>query len=257
MLVLAHLSDTHIGHGDASVDRARQAMTYVNGFSALDAVVVTGDIAAQGRPDEYEVARSVFSSRHLVVHCPGNHDDRDAYRRVLLGSDDTGDAGPVNQFHETAGALLVLLDSTVPGELGGELGRDTLGWLRGVLARIAPSKPVVIGLHHPPVPLGSPVMDPIGLADADALAEVVDDHPRVAAVLCGHAHSAAAATFAGRPLRVAPGVVSTLALPWQDAPAFDRSAPVQVAFHILVGDQLVTHYRVVPESVKEDTPIDA
>jgi Icc protein len=254
MPVLAHISDLHLDGEPTSLRRATRTMTYLNHIRELDAIVVTGDIAANGTDAEYRSARTILDSAHPVAHCPGNHDDRAAYRRSFLGGD--GD-GLVNRVWDVSGLLLVLCDSTVPGELAGTLGAGTLDWLDRTLTTVSPGKPAVVGLHHPPVPLASPIMDPIRLTDADGLAEVITGQPRVAAVLCGHAHSAAAATFAGRPLRVASGVISTLGLPWLDAPAFDRQAPVQVAFHVLTGDGgFITHYRVVPETDREDTAID-
>ncbi|MET0492684.1 MAG: hypothetical protein ABW000_06080 [Actinoplanes sp.] len=39
------------------------------------------------------------------------------------------------------------------------------------------------------------------------LAALIAAHPQVAAVLTGHAHTAAASTFAERPLLVAPGAI--------------------------------------------------
>ena len=53
-------------------------------------------------------------------------------------------------------------------------------------------------------------MDPIRLLDGDALAAVIDRHPHVVATLVGHAHTMAATTFAGRPLLIGGGVVSTV-----------------------------------------------
>jgi hypothetical protein len=65
-------------------------------------------------------------------------------------------------------------------------------------------------------------------------------------VLCGHAHTPAATTFAGRPLLVAPGVISTMRLPWESGPDPDLLAPPAVAFHVLGDDRrLTTHYRFV------------
>jgi hypothetical protein len=68
----------------------------------------------------------------------------------------------------------------------------------------------------------------------------------VAAVLTGHAHTAAASTFAGRPLIVGPAVTWTLRMAWEgDAPA-DREQPPGLAYHVLDDDhRLTTHYRVV------------
>ena len=52
-------------------------------------------------------------------------------------------------------------------------------------------------------------------------------------MLTGHFHTAAASTFAGRPLLIAPGVVSTLRLPWEgEGPLVDLRQPPGVAFHV-------------------------
>jgi hypothetical protein len=83
----------------------------------------------------------------------------------------------------------------------------------------------------------------------DRLATVLARHPHVAAVLCGHAHTAAATTFAGLPLLVAPGVASTIRLAIEESDEsgpVDRDAPPAVAVHVLGDDgRLVTHYRPV------------
>ena len=57
----------------------------------------------------------------------------------------------------------------------------------------------------------------------------------------------AASTFAGLPLLVAPGVVSTLRLPWEGRGDIDEDLPPAVAFHVLDDHgRLTTHYRLVP-----------
>jgi 3',5'-cyclic AMP phosphodiesterase CpdA len=83
-------------------------------------------------------------------------------------------------------------------------------------------------------------------SDDPVNAELLANYPQVAAVLCGHAHTPAATTFAGRPLLVAPGVVSTLRLPWESDEDIDESMPPAIAFHVLDDDRrLTTHYRLV------------
>jgi hypothetical protein len=65
-------------------------------------------------------------------------------------------------------------------------------------------------------------------------------------VLCGHAHTPAAATFAGRPVLVAPSITSTLMLPFETDRVMDRDIPPMIAFHLLTEDRrLTTHYRVI------------
>lgn len=246
MIVLAHVSDTHLDGSDRNAERAGRVMTYLNDLPRpLDAVVVTGDIADHGLPAEYEEARKILSSPHRVLTCPGNHDVRRAYREVLLGV--PGGDEPVNEVHRVAGAVIALCDSSIPGRADGLLADETIAWLDGVLADAPGEAPAFVGFHHPPAILHSGFLDPIRQHGAGRLAEVVRRHPRVVALLCGHAHTAAATTFAGRPVLVAPGVVSTLRLPWEHrGDTLDYDLPPAIAFHILDDDwRLTTHYRVV------------
>lgn len=243
MIVFAQLSDTHLDGGQPRAARARAVMaSLAAGRAPLDAVLVTGDIADHGLASEYEQARSVLAGPWPVLFCPGNHDERAAFRRVLLGSE--GDM-PINQVHRMAGAVFVLCDSTIPDHDDGYLTDDTLAWLDTELGA-DPVTPAFVVFHHQPAPLHTETSDVIRLSGEDRLAAVIERHPQVAAVLCGHAHSAAATTFAGRPLLAAPGVVCTSALPWEERDGADFQAPPAVAYHVLGDDgRLTTHYRPI------------
>ncbi|GAA1707077.1 metallophosphoesterase [Fodinicola feengrottensis] len=249
MIVIAHLSDVHIDGDARSVERTRAVMTYLENLAYdLDVVLVTGDIADHGLPSEYEQARKLLTSRHPVLICPGNHDERAAFREHLLGQ--PGSAEPVNQVFEAAGFAVVLCDSSVPGKDDGYLQDETLEWLDGVLAGIPDDRPVLVGFHHPPVPLNTPYVDGIRQYGEQRLADLASRHRNIVAFLCGHAHTPAVTTFASRPLLVAPGVVSTLKFPWesQEGPDdhVDLRLPPSLAFHILDDEgRLTTHYRTV------------
>ncbi|HEX6501107.1 MAG TPA: metallophosphoesterase [Micromonosporaceae bacterium] len=250
MFVLAHLSDIHLDGGPRALDRTRRVMAYLRGLP-IDAILVTGDIADHGAPEEYRQAREVLAADVPVLVLPGNHDAKQPFRTVLLGADGTG---PVDQVRRVGAVTFALCDSTIPRRNEGLLAPQTLTWLRRVIEDA--DGPVFVCLHHPPVPVHHPVVDGIGLTNDADLAELIRDDRRVAAVLCGHAHTAATATFAGRPVRVAPGVVSTLRLPWTMTQPVtmsnlvDLEDPPSVAFHVLGDDgSLTTHYRVAPATV--------
>ncbi|MER5206498.1 metallophosphoesterase [Streptomyces sp. NPDC002825] len=271
MIVIAHVSDVHIDGERRSQDRARAVLRYLEELPYdLAAVLVTGDIADHGAPDEYAVARELLTSRHPLLVCPGNHDDRAAFRKGLLGEQSVAEQSlpergpaaqslpgdfaarpyaPVNQVLRGEGFVIALCDSSVPGEDQGLLEDETIEWLDGVLAATPREVPVLVAFHHPPVPLHTPYVDGIRQFGEERLAALAGRHPHLTAFLAGHAHTAAATTFAGRPLLVAPGVVSALRLPWEnptDHPHVHLGLPPALAFHVLDEDgRLTTHYRTV------------
>ncbi|WP_170318944.1 metallophosphoesterase [Allorhizocola rhizosphaerae] len=244
MIVLAHLSDPHLDGGKRAAARTAQVMHYLNGLPGdVDAIVVTGDLTDNGLPAEREQATALLASpRFPVITCPGNHDGYTPY------------GWPANQVHDLGRFAVVACDSVILGRADGHLGDATLDWLRSSLDGLR-GRPVFVAFHHPPVKLHHPMIDEIRLSAAERVAAVLADHPDVVAVLCGHAHTPAATTFAGRPLLVAPGVKSTLLLPWE-LPAgemnwrstLDLGQPPAVAFHILDDDgRLTTHFRLVTD----------
>ncbi|MEY2231006.1 metallophosphoesterase [Streptomyces sp. BF23-19] len=250
MIVIAHLSDVHLDGDRRAADRTRAVMEYLDGLPHdLDAVLVSGDIADHAADAEYEEAAKLLRSRHPLVVCPGNHDERAAFRRGLLG-EGSPSTEPVDQVLRGEGFVLAVCDSSVPGEHHGFLEESTLAWLNGVLTDTPRAIPVLVAFHHPPVPLHTPYVDEIRQFGEERLAALAERHPHLTAFLCGHAHTAAATTFAGRPVLVAPGVVSTLRLPWEPRTGSDEHVhldePPAVAFHVIGDDgRLTTHYRVV------------
>ncbi|MFD7556527.1 metallophosphoesterase [Streptomyces sp. NPDC059835] len=250
MIVIAHLSDVHIDGGERAAERTRAVMEYLDGLPYdLDAVLVSGDIADEAQDTEYEEAAKLLRSRHPLVMCPGNHDERTGFRRALLG-EESPSAAPVDHVLRGEGFVLAVCDSSVPGEHHGYLEESTMAWLEEVVAGTPRETPVLVAFHHPPVELHAPYVDGIRQFGEERLAALVERHPHVKAFLCGHAHTAAATTFAGRPVLVAPGVVSTIRLPWEGRRGADEwvhlDEPPAVAFHVIGDDgRLTTHYRVV------------
>lgn len=245
MLVLAQVSDTHFNGTSRNADRARAVMDYLHGLpGSVDALLVTGDIADHGELAEYETARDVLATSLPRVLCPGNHDDRTNLRKVLLPAGEPGD-GPVNQLLELDGLVIALADSSVPGKPYGYLDDVTIAWLHSVLAA---GRPTLIGMHHPPAQIGIPYMDEIGLRSPARLAEIVQRHSHVVGIVAGHAHAAAATTFAGVPLLVAPATCNTAVVPIESTaqPPVVLDLPPAVLLHVWEHGRLTTHTRTIP-----------
>ncbi|MER6231096.1 MULTISPECIES: metallophosphoesterase [Streptomyces] len=244
-VLLAQISDLHLDGSERATRRAERVMDHLRALPRpVDAVLVTGDIADHGAEAEYEEAARILAAPFPVLPCPGNHDARPAYRRALLGEEPG--TGPVNRVHHIAGVAILMCDSTVPGRDEGRLDEETLAWIDTTLAELPGGTRSLIAFHQPPVELHHPLPDSCMLERPGDLAALLDAHPRVAAVLTGHAHTAAASAFAGRPLIVGPAVTWTLRMPWEGDHAADRDQPPGLAFHVLDDDgRLTTHYRVV------------
>ena len=245
--LLAQVSDLHLDGGARARERAQGVFRFLRRLPRpVDGVLLTGDIADHGRPEEYDEARQLLSGGPRVLTCPGNHDVRETYRQCLLGGPPS--AAPANQVHDLDGLRVVMCDSSVPGRAEGLLEEETLAWLEEQLLTPGHAPPTIVAFHHPPVRLHSPFIDAIGLQNPEPLANLLSRCRNVVAVLTGHAHTAAATTFAGFPLLVAPGVVSTLRLPWETDVDLDQDLPPAIAFHVLDDDlRLTTHYRFLPE----------
>ncbi|SMH36924.1 Calcineurin-like phosphoesterase [Rathayibacter oskolensis] len=220
--VIAHLSDTHLLAGGAplygrvdTVARLAQAIErLVERGGALDAIVVTGDVADRGEEDAYRRVRAALDPLADRFGCPivwvmGNHDERRAFRRVLLDTDSDSET-PLDQVVDLDGLRVIALDSAVPGYHHGALTDEQLQNLAEELATPA-RLGTVLALHHPPLPTPLGAMTVLELRGMDRLEEVVRGTD-VRAILGGHLHYPTAATFAGAPVFVAGATSYTMDL---------------------------------------------
>lgn len=251
MILVAQVSDTHFDLGARNAERAARVLAHLAGLRTPPAAIVhTGDITDAGKPEQYAQAAQALRTDLPLFVAPGNHDDRAALRADLLGTRPSDD--PLNQVHRVGELTVILLDSSVPGEPGGRLSEETLAWLRAALAD--GDGPVLLGLHHPPVRVHSPIVDAIALADPAPLAAIVAGSTRIAGVLTGHAHSPITAQFGGKPLVTGPSTASVLRGEWElEAPdhVMDYAPDPGYALHVVdrADDgtyRLVTHFRTVP-----------
>ena len=207
-MLLAHLSDPHLSTGALASGPAaalHAALGRVMGLPTCpDAVVITGDLTDHGHPEEYAQLAELLTGIDLPVHlATGNHDAQQEFLAAFAGTAHLGGGEQAHYAVDLPGAVLIVLDSLLPGSGAGRLGPGQLAWLDEVLAQRS-GTPVVLALHHPPVAVGIPFLDAIALTDAPALAEVVTAHPQVTRVVCGHVHRAATAAFAGTVVTTAP-----------------------------------------------------
>lgn len=212
MRTLIHLTDLHVAadgepvHSGPGPLRALDAVLTAVREASVEpaAIIISGDLADAGEAGSYaHVAAALAGVGCPVVCCSGNHDDRAAMRAAGLAPG-TGD-GPVDHVVWLGGLRVLVLDSSRPGLVRGELTDGQLAWAAGELATPAPEGTVVV-LHHAPMP--SPVgLDSTRLHRPERLVRVLGGTD-VRIVLCGHSHHGSAAEVGGLMVWMGPALTS-------------------------------------------------
>jgi Icc protein len=243
---IAHLSDTHLMTGPFAPEPAEGLAQAIGRLLATtprpDCVVITGDLADTGSPQEYAALHAILRRCPVPVHLTtGNHDDPAALLAEFGGTRYLGGGGSLSYAVEYPEATVVAADSRLDGSPAGYLGPDQLAWLdRALGAR--PEVPAFVCLHHPPLPVGIPFLDGMRLRDGTELRDLISRHPHVVRILAGHVHRVISAPFAGTLLTVAPSTYRQSALRMHDAePPGYLAEPTGFLLHLLDGADCVTH----------------
>lgn len=190
-LRIAQITDTHLKaftggkllglDTDYSLDAVVQLVQ--REYAAPDLLLGTGDLADSGAADAYRRLESYFDQVTPVHYwLPGNHDQRETMLEV---------AGAARLPGELRGGgwQILLLDSQLPGEVGGHLGEPELARLEAALEDGArQGLHALLCLHHQPVPVGCDWLDEQMVSDAGRFFAIVDRFPAVRGILWGHVH---------------------------------------------------------------------
>lgn len=217
------LSDTHFStpgnrsHGGFGYDTdAAFAAVFDHAFGASDApgsdcdlVVVTGDVADHGRPDEYQVAVEALGRIDPpTVVVPGNH-DFDVPLRVGVPRPGLG----ADRVLRVGRWLFLFADSNFQGRQVGDdgrlvdrddrieaeaaLGPGEVAWIDEMI-EASDADHVFVWLHHPP---GTPGIYGSPTLDREAT-DLVERHPTIKGFAAGHIHSDPVLDVAGCPVHV-------------------------------------------------------
>ncbi|MGD8591309.1 MAG: phosphodiesterase [Gammaproteobacteria bacterium] len=201
MIHVLQITDTHLftdPAGELYGVNTRQSLTSVlqhkqtSGVKS-DVLLLTGDLSHDETEESYAVLNSFIDPLGIPAYClPGNHDEPAFMVKRLKNTTNNG------ILHTVHGRwLLVLLDSSVPGAVEGQIKEDVLHKLDELLRHHAcdnasgdkdPGKHVLVAVHHNPVKVGSAWMDRIGVQNGEALFDVLCKYHSVKAVICGHIH---------------------------------------------------------------------
>jgi len=167
---VVQLTDTHLCQAKGGTllgldtDQSLQAVIELvqDERPAIDLLLGTGDLADDGAREAYDRLQDYFEE----IPCdsfwlPGNHDDRGKMEAVANSATRLCKEIRVSRWQ------ILMLDSQIPAEVGGELGQAELALF---------------------VAIGCAWLDEQMVADADAFFDVLDRYPGVRGVLWGHVH---------------------------------------------------------------------
>ena len=203
---IIHVADPHLtppGERLFGLDpnaRLSAAIADINAFHRDAALVfIAGDLVNDGKPASYAaLAHALGTLKPPCRLLMGNHDERSAFR-AAFPDHPVDAAGFVQSVCETPEGAFVLLDTLDPGHDSGRLCQARLDWLKGALRALA-GRSVFLAMHHPPAPIGVPVLDRIALVDEEAFAEVIaHSGVNIRHIFCGHVHCLTHGAWRGIP----------------------------------------------------------
>ncbi len=176
-----------IGHLDPDA-RFREGLAHALAqFPEAERIVVTGDLAHHGLPEEYAQLSAALAQCPLPVHLMiGNHDRRASFAAAFPDAPRTPE-GHMQQVIDTGDTRLILLDTVDDGRHEGILCDARLGWLDAALAT-AEGRPTVVFMHHPPMSVGFAAMDAIGLANRAEFLALLKRRASTCQIVAGHVH---------------------------------------------------------------------
>ena len=227
-----HITDTHISpepdfehYGHRTLANLEVVVDAINALTfPFDFVLHSGDVVEDRSEAGYQAAkRSLRRLRAPVYYVAGNHDDADLLCRVLTGRSAAG--GRLDYAWMVNGVQVAVFDTRGVHDPSGTLTGQQLSAVRALCTPDGP--PLVICLHHPPLPLDSPWLDqgwvvPQGVAPTMLLEEgpqflgaIRPARQRIRGVFFGHVHRAYQVVKDGVLFSSAPSVFGQL-LTWPD-----------------------------------------
>ncbi len=152
----------------------------------IDLVLATGDITQDASEKAYKnFIKTIASLDAPFRWIPGNHDNATVMTRMAEGTDASDKTVQINNW------LIVLLDSSIIGQVHGKLAMKEINFLTSVLRAAEKDDSIehcLITMHHNPVPGNSAWMKDIGLENGKDFFEAITISNKVRCILYGHIH---------------------------------------------------------------------
>jgi 3',5'-cyclic AMP phosphodiesterase CpdA len=208
---------------------------------APDAVVVKGDLTANGTVEEYEQFLACYTPAlgPCLHHVRGNHD---SYHGGTYAATPT-------QLVEVPGARLAILDTSIPLSATGQVTAAQLSWLGDVAADAArDGVPLLVFGHHHPWDPSSPKREPgyfgINPDDSERLVEVAAAHASIVGYFAGHTHRNRVRHFR-----------ATGAVPWVEVACVKDFPGAWAEYRVFEGGVLQVVHRIAAPDALEWTEL--
>ncbi len=188
---LIQLTDTHIFSSEGkdfdginTLDSLKQVIKHVQvQHWPPDAILMTGDLVHEPLAGAYQRLLAVIQELKIPIAClAGNHDVQELMQQILNTENITTTKSVYfNNWH------VLMLNTFLANTHSGNLAQEELQFLEQQL-QSNPDKFTLVCLHHPPVKIGSPWMDAMGLKNPEDLFSIIDAHTHIKGILWGHIH---------------------------------------------------------------------
>lgn len=190
VVTLVQITDSHLGdvaggqllgmNTDASL--ADVVALVKQELPQVDLLLATGDLSNGGAENSYQrFAEMTSGLADHTLWLPGNHDDLDAMEQVFS----RGQALPKSV--QVGSWQIVMLDSRIPGAVGGHMAEAELNALERALEESG-DRHVLVCLHHHPIDIGCAWLDTQRVHNAEDFFALLDRFSNVRGVLWGHIH---------------------------------------------------------------------
>jgi len=256
-MLIAQVTDSHIKakgrlayqNVDTAVNLQRCIQHLIDLDPLPDVVLMTGDLTDFGRVEEYELLRELIAPLVMPVYViPGNHDERENFRKAFDDHPYLPRTGDLRYVVDDYPLRMIGLDTTIPGKPGGELCSNRLAWLDQQLEG-KPDSPTVIFMHHPPITTGIQHMDVQNCNNGDAFGRLLETHPQVFQVMCGHVHRPIHTQWHGVTVSIAPSASHYVALDLRENASanFYLEPPAVQLYEWCDDSHLVAHLSFIGE----------
>jgi len=189
-LELIQITDPHLmadPDGDLlgmkTLDSLHRVLATMREQGDPDAVLVTGDIAADGDAEAYNYLEAALPATMVSAWLPGNHDDRGKVSPELKKR--------FSRIVMSSHWIILMLDTQAAGHVEGHLSHFELDQLNNAIEQAnADGKHLLVATHHPVQSVGSAWLDRQQVGNGREVISRLQRCQGNALVISGHVHQA-------------------------------------------------------------------